>query len=202
MGGQTQARSVIAVLVLSVGAGAALAWTVPHPDRHPFVFALGVSWLLACAGGVTAQLFPKLDPAWFRPARWEHDGTIYDWIGVGIFRWVLRHTPLGWLGPLALRSGRRGLDGLLREMNSVEGRHAVAALLSLAAAAGYACCGHTAIATWLVLITIPLNIYPVALQRRNRGRALQLRGRLAAARRPEPLPSDDQLSHEIPLDTF
>ena len=71
---------------------------------------------------------------------------------------------------------------------------AIAALLSLAGAAGYACGGHTAIATWLVLITIPLNIYPVALQRRNRGRAVQLRRRLAAARRPGLSPSDDQFS--------
>lgn len=50
-----QVRSVVAVLVLSVGAGGALAWTVPQPDRHPFVFALGVSWILACAGGTTGH---------------------------------------------------------------------------------------------------------------------------------------------------
>ena len=185
MGGQTQVRSVVAVLVLSVGAGGTLAWTVPQPDRHPFVFALGLSWILACVGGATCQVFCRLDPMWFRAARWERNGRIYEWVGVKIFRWILLHTPLGWLGPLAVRPGRSGLDGFLREMNSVEGRHAVAALLSLAAAAGYVCGGHRAIATWLVLITIPLNIYPVALQRWNRARVLQLRGRVAAARRPD-----------------
>jgi hypothetical protein len=30
------------------------------------------------------------------------------------------------------------------------------------------------IATWLVLITIPLNVYPVILQRWNRARVLRL----------------------------
>lgn len=176
----TLVRSVVAVLVLSVVAGCAFAWTVPQPDLHPFVFALSLSWMIACAGGATSNVFFRLDPTWFRPASWECNGTPYQWIDIHAFRWILLHTPLGWLGPLALRSGRSDIDRLLREMNSVEGRHAVAAVLSFAVAAAYAVASHTAIATWLALITIPLNVYPVVLQRWNRGRVLRLCRRVDA----------------------
>lgn len=176
------ARSVIAVLVLSVGAGCALAWTLSQPDRRPIVFALGLSWVMACVGGATCQVFGRQDAKWFRYARWERNGQVYEWVGLGVFRWVLLRTPLGWLGPLTLRSGRSDLDRLLRDMNSAEGRHAVAAVLSLAIAAAFALNGHMAIATWLVLITIPLNVYPVILQRWNRGRVLRLQ-RLRDARK-------------------
>lgn len=169
-----RARSAVAVLVLSVGAGCALAWTLSQPDRQPIVFALGLSWVMACAGGVTCQVFAVQDLNWFRLARWEENGRVYEWVGLRVFRWILLHTPLGWLGPLALRSSRSDLDRLLREMNSAEGRHAVAAVLSLAVAVAFALNGHMAIATWLVLITIPLNVYPMILQRWNRGRVLRL----------------------------
>jgi len=191
MARQTPVRSVVALLVLSVGAGCALAWTFSQPDRHPFMFALGLSWVMACAGGAACQVFSRLDPKYFRPARWERNGKVYEWIGVRVFRRILLHTPLGWLGPLGLRSGRSGLDHLLRDIDSAEGRHAVAAGVSLTVAAVYAMTDHKAIAAWLVLVTVPLNVYPVALQRWNRGRVLELQRRVAAVTRPDREPARD-----------
>jgi hypothetical protein len=111
------------------------------------MFALGLSWVMACAGGAMCPFFLRLDPRWFRLARWESNGEAYEWVGLGIFRWVLLNTLLGWLGPLRLRSGRSDLERLLRDMNSAEGRHAVAAVLSLVVAAAFALKEHMPIAT-------------------------------------------------------
>jgi hypothetical protein len=82
-------------------------------------------------------------------------------------------------------------------MNSVEGRHAVAAVLSLAVAAAYAVALHTAIATWVALITIPLNIYPVALQRWTRGRILRLRRRVDARKPSSGEPRRDHVDELV-----
>jgi hypothetical protein len=118
-------------------------------------------------------------------------------VGLGIFRWGLLHTPLGWLGPLKLRSGRSDLDRLLRDMNSAEGRHAVAAVLSLVVAAAFALNEHMPIATWLILITIPLNVYPVILQRWNRGRVLRLQRLLNGRKQSSGEPRRDSVDSQV-----
>lgn len=46
MNRQMPVRSVVAVLVVSAGAGCALAWTVSQPDRHPLAFAFSLSWFV------------------------------------------------------------------------------------------------------------------------------------------------------------
>jgi hypothetical protein len=33
----------------------------------------------------------------FSPAHWEKQGEIYDRTGIRAFRWVLFHSPLGWI---------------------------------------------------------------------------------------------------------
>lgn len=175
-----QGKSVISILVVSLAAGCALAWTMSKPDRHPFVFALGLSWIIACGGGALSQVFWRSHPTWFRVAPWECNGRFYDWVGISAFRWVLLHTPIGWLGPITLRSGRSDLDRLLRNLAAAEAQHAISAALSLLVAGAYALRGDTAIAIWLVLITIPLNVYPVMVQRRNRGRVLRLQQHMVA----------------------
>ncbi|MBI5822096.1 MAG: hypothetical protein HZA88_24245 [Verrucomicrobia bacterium] len=181
---QTPVRHVVAVLALSAGAGCGLVWTGSQPDRHPVIFALVLSWFIAVfVGAITHQMFLRLDPKRFRFARWERNGRVYEWVGLGVFRWVLLHTPLRWLSAqVPLKSGRSDLDRLLRDLNPPEGLHAIAAGVSLAVAAVYALTGHTAISAWLVLITIPFNVYPVILQRWVRGRILRLQRRLDAVK--------------------
>jgi len=175
---RTPMRSVVAFLVLSAVGGCALILAASQPDRHPFIFAFGLSWFITtcvCAVYVSCQILFGLSPRPFGLARWERNGSLYKWCGVGIFRWILLHTHLHLLNPnLELKSGRSDLGRLLREMNSAEAIHAIAAGASLAVAVGYAVLRLPTITTWLIVVTIPFHIYPVALQRWNRGRVLSL----------------------------
>ena len=108
-------------------------------------------------------------------ARWEREGNVYRWVGVGGFRWVLLHTPLGWLGSgLALKSGRSDLPRLMRNLNTAEGLHATGAAACLALAAVYLLTGHTAVGVWIVLAAVPLHVYPALLQRWTRGRVRRI----------------------------
>ena len=66
------------------------------------------------------------------------------------------------------------MDHLLRDMNALEGVHIVAAGISIAVAALYILAGQDAVGIWLVIFTILFNVYPVMLQRWNRGRILRL----------------------------
>jgi hypothetical protein len=112
----------------------------------------------------------------FSLARWERSGRLFRWFGVGVFRWILLHTHLRWLTPnLELKSGRSDLDRLQGEMGSAEATHAVGAVVAFATAAVHARLSHGTIAIWLILLTFPFHVYPVMLQRWNRGRILGLR---------------------------
>jgi len=161
---------------LTVVVGIGLGLTVSHPSRYPLIFAFSLTWLImAIVAAMTSRIFVRLDPERFRLARWECEGRIYDRVGLGVVCWVLQHTPLGWLNPnIKVRSGWPDMDRLLRDMNAVEGVHILAAGISLAAAAIYILAGQTAVGIWLVIFTILFNVYPVVLQRWNRGRILRL----------------------------
>jgi hypothetical protein len=173
---EAAAKYLVIFTTLMVVVGIGLVMTVLQPDRHPLVFAFSLTWLImAFVAAVTSRIFVRLDPKRFRLARWEREGRIYDRVGLSAVRWVLRHTPLGWLNPnIKVRSGGSDMDRLLRDMNAVEGVHILAAGMSLAAAAIYILAGQAAVGIWLVIFTILFNVYPVMLQRWNRGRILRL----------------------------
>jgi hypothetical protein len=160
---------VIGTLTL---AGAVLFQTISNPGQHPFSFALAVAWLVsAYSGALTSELFFRQAPDGYRFWRWEDDGKVYQWFGLAAFRWVLLHTPLQRLNPnVRLRSGRSDFDRLLRSQRAAEGSHAIAALITLALAAWYSLTGHAVVGLWFFVVNIPLNLYPVMLQRWNRGR--------------------------------
>lgn len=173
---ETNAKYLVIFTALTVVVGAGLAVTISQPDRYPLIFAFSLTWLImAFVAAATSRIFVRMDPKRFRLARWEREGRLYDRMGVGAVRWVLRHTPLGWLNPnIKVRSGRSDMDRLLRDMNAVEGVHILAAGMSLAVAVLYTLAGQAVIGIWLVVLTLLFNIYPVMLQRRNRGRIVRL----------------------------
>lgn len=154
-----------------------------RPAQQPFVLALSLHWLLmAGISALVSNLLYHVAPARFHPARWERDGAIYESLGVKQVQWLLLHTPLGWLNPsLQLRTGRRDLQRLLRELNPAEGTHLLAGAGALLLAGGYAWWGYARVSLWLCLLDLPLNLYPIALQRYNRGRVTRLLRRQMAA---------------------
>jgi hypothetical protein len=173
---EATAKYLVIFTALTVVVGIGLSMAILQPDRHPLIFAFSLTWLImALVAALTGRIFVRLNPKRFRLVRWEREGRIYDRVGLGAVRWVLQHTPLGWLNPnIKVGSGWSDMDRLLRDMNAVEGVHIVAAGMSLAVAALYIFAGQAILGIWLVILTIPLNIYPVMLQRWNRGRILRL----------------------------
>ena len=79
-------------------------------------------------------------------------------------------------------SGRSDLDRLLGALNVAEGSHAVAAILAFPIAIAYARTGHTAVSMWILLLTVPVNVYPILLQRWVRGRIWRIQRRIDGPR--------------------
>jgi hypothetical protein len=127
---------MVIFLLLLVGSGYGLAFDILGVYRHAAVLALCLSWLIAFfTSALTGKIFFRLNPKRHRFLRWEHEGRIYERVGVRAFQWVVLHTPLGWLDPIVRRSG--DLDHLLRELSMAEGVHWVGGSVSLAFAAGF-----------------------------------------------------------------
>ena len=175
---RTPVRTVITFLAVSAGGGCAFIWTIAHPDSAPVIPAVGLSWLITiavCVGTLACQMVMPLEAKPHRVAAWEQNGAFYEWVGIRAFRWLLLHTQLRWLSPeLQLGAGRSDLGRLLRGLDAAERVHAVAAGVSLVLAAALAASGRSAMAAWLVLVTIPVHAYPVMLQRWNRARVRQV----------------------------
>jgi hypothetical protein len=180
-------RDTTRSLVLASAAVGLIGWVFivvwREPDRWPFVFAFTLSWLLMTAIGLmTAAPYERADLSRWRWAPWERQGRVYERLGVRGYRWALLHSPFGWCNPhLSVRGGRADLERLERDMLAAEGPHAISMVVTFAVAIGFAWTGHAWVAVWMAVVNVPLNVYPVMLQRWNRGRVRRLRGRLGAA---------------------
>jgi hypothetical protein len=173
--------SQVAFCLLLVGAGYGLFGTISQPDRYPTGLALSLSWLVAFfVSAFTAKLYLRMDPK--RPgfARWEREGRVYEWMGVRAFQRVVLRTPLGWLNPVVQH--RSDLDPLLRDLGVAEEVHRVGGGVAIVLALAYALAGYPRVGIWLVLFSVPLHLYPVMLQRWNRGRVWRMRRRADAIR--------------------
>jgi len=153
-----------------------LLWTMFYPDRHPVAFALSISWIVAAVvAALTRAALLKRAPSRFRFAIWEREGRVYRKLGIGVFSRVLKRTPLGWLNPyLKFDSDKLELQRLLREMGYAERAHLIGGAITLAFSVGYGLTGHIQIGACLLMLTMVAHIYPVMLQRWNRGRVLRL----------------------------
>lgn len=186
------ARWVVASVVLSVLAMVGLVVAVPDVDAHPVMFTCSVTWVVGGFTGLFAQRWLLgLDPWRLRLARWEREGRVYRWVGVEGFRWLLRHTPLGWLNPALRLTGRErpDIESLLRQMNFAEGAHLIGGVITLGLAVGYAVTGHGRVALCFGGITLVVHFYPLITQRWNRGRVARVVQR--AARRAASLAEKD-----------
>jgi hypothetical protein len=177
---RTDAAAVVFACLTVALAGAYFLQTVSDPTQHPFGFALASAWLVsAFSASLTSKVFYRQDPARYHFWGWERDGRLYEQLGLGAFRWALLRSPLIWLNPnVNMRSGRSDFDRLLRSQQAAEGSHAVAGGCTLALAVWCSFTGGAVVGIWLFVINVPLNFYPVMLQRWNRGRVQRARRRL------------------------
>jgi hypothetical protein len=162
-------------LVLSVASGIAillLAWLIMNFSVHDPLFAILINWVLMSWVAFCGQFVRLSMPAGYHTIRpFEQSGQMYEAIGIRLFKTLVRRGPLAVFSP-TLRFPKERSVGSLRwldgEMRQAEAGHLLAFALTLAAAAFCALRGWLDAAGWLALFSLPINVYPVLLQRYNR----------------------------------
>ena len=169
-------RSLSLIAVLTVLALYALDGDVFPPHGNPFVYAIALTWLITIVIGLgTGFIFTAADPARFSLAPWEKDGEVYDRAGIRAFRWVLLRSGLGWINPnFYVRHSRADCERLLRATHNSEGVHWLAAAVSVVLAIWFLYDGYAVHGYVMLLARIPFDVYPIMLQRWNRGRVYRV----------------------------
>jgi hypothetical protein len=162
-------RSVLLAMSFTIGAIYFNRRGLYPPQGDAFIYALSTSWLITYGVAIATAVL-KVNPK-FPLADWERGGTVYDRIGLQTFRWLFLHSPMSWINPNFQLGVSRG-DGerLLTEMNLSEWVHWLSLLLSSALAISCLAGGYSMHGYVMLLVRIPFDIYPIMLQRRNRGR--------------------------------
>ncbi|MES2597104.1 MAG: hypothetical protein V4662_17290 [Verrucomicrobiota bacterium] len=175
-------RWIVISFTFSLLAMAGMIISAPDIDGHPVTFATSLTWVIGGFTGLFAQKFLlQMDPWRFRFRRWEREGRVYRWVGVNVFRWMLQHTPLGWLNPAMKMTIRRSsLKELLRQMNFAEGAHLIGGVITLGLSVGFFCTSHRSVGLVFVVITLLVHFYPLVTQRWNRGRVARMVRRQAS----------------------
>lgn len=168
-----QSLRTLAVLALTALVAVFLIWWLVDAFgvQNP-LFALLANWVAMSAvafGGQFSHIsFP---PRYYIPRAFERSGRVYELVGIRLFKALVRRGPLAIFSPtLRLPKERtaaslRQLEGQMRE---AEVGHAIIILLVLAGAGYSLVRGWPEAAAWLVLFSIPINCYPIMLQRYNR----------------------------------
>jgi multidrug efflux pump subunit AcrB len=174
-------RSSLMLVILTSGSAYSIHGRAFPPHGNPLVYSLAISWLVSLTIAiVSSALFFRANPTLFSLAHWEKQGKIYDRAGIRAFRWVLFHSPLGWINAnFHLRASRADCDRLLREMNSSEGIHWLTCVVSVMLAISYLLHDHAVYGYVMLLVRIPFDLYPIMLQRWNRGRVWRVLERAA-----------------------
>ena len=179
-------RSLSLLVLLTAGALYALDGDPFPPHGNPLLYAFAMSWLVAIPVSVLTSPIFRVNPRLFPLARWEKDGEVYGRIGIRAFRWVLLHSPLGSINPdLHLSVRGRDCTRLLRELNVSEGVHWVTCCIGVILAISYLVEDYAVYGYVMLLVRIPFDLYPIMLQRWNRGRV----GRVLSRQLPSLIPN-------------
>jgi len=160
------------IVILTGGSVYLIGGRAFPPHGNPLVYSLAMSWLISMTiAAVSSAIFFRVNPKLFSLADWEKQGEIYDRAGLRVFRWALFHSPLGWINAnFHLRASRADCDRLLRETNSSEAVHWLTCLVSVMLAISFLLHDHVVYGYVMLLVRIPFDLFPIMLQRRNRGR--------------------------------
>lgn len=137
-------------------------------------FAVAVVWLPMTGLGTVSHVVPFRLPARLRTLRpFEHRGRLYERLGVGLFKRLLRRGPATWFNPglrLPAEPGPESLARLAQRMSVAEASHAVLLVATLPVAIHAAARGWWPAALTTLMLDVLVNGYPVMLQRYNRAR--------------------------------
>lgn len=138
-----------------------------------------VSWMVGIIGIsvlVKSPLYQRLQHLNFIPGR-----AVNRYLGIGLFRWIVRDTPLRFFNQdVRLREGRSDLRRVRDAMTRAEVSHLIG-FGFVAIVAGYmAFAAGWVFAALMMLPNVVLNLYPSLLQQENKRRI----DRLLARNRP------------------
>jgi hypothetical protein len=174
-------------LVTALWAGPAAGFALFHMHAAP---SPGVLAVMAGAGLAAGSVLVHTPRPLLRLRGFERNGRLWERFGVRAFATI---APYGrGLGGRAgdRPLGRSGLPDAVVEAEANERLHYAMLLAGGSVAVWAASLGAAPVALYLALAAVPLNLYPIALQRHLRGR-LQCAIRRAdarAAKRQQPIP--------------
>ena len=177
-------RSTLLMVFFSLGAIYFNRRGFYPPHGNSLIYALAMSWLIAIAVVLPASVIFKMNQKLLGLARWEKDGEVYDRTSIRAFRWVLLHSPFGWINPgLHLGVSRTNCRRLLSELSVAEGVHWLTCFISSILAISWLADGYPVHGCVMLLVRIPFDLYPIMLQRWNRGRVSRVLSRQLRVRR-------------------
>lgn len=175
-------------LLMAVATGvtvALLVWAYRAFGPESVGFAFLVVWLpMAWLGTISHVVPPRLPARYHRLREFERDGHLYERVGVGLAKRLLRRGPFAVFNPgLHLPTERtpEQFARLDQRMRDAEASHAILFVATVAVAAHAAIRGWWVSAICILMFDVLVNGYPVMLQRYNRARLQQrfggIRGR-------------------------
>ena len=149
-----------------------LVWALRAFGARGTWFAFFVVWVpMAWLGTVSRFVRPRLPGAYHDLHTFERDGRLYERLGVGLAKRLLRRGPLAVFNPdLHLPAERtpENLTHLDQRMRDAEASHFILFVAMLGVVAHAAARGWWGAASWTLLFDVLFNGYPVMLQRYNR----------------------------------
>jgi hypothetical protein len=149
---------------------AALAFLTIDPGEPAFLRAALINLAVVAWSSFVLPLrgLPRLE-GFFKLRAWERSGRLYRALGVPLFRALIRRGPLSLFNralPAAWHAG--DVERIERETRAAEAGHGIAFGIVLALAVVSLARGETERAAWLAALDVPMNLYPVLLQRDHR----------------------------------
>ena len=178
-------KGLIALAIATVAAVLLILWLVDAFGVQSPLFAFLTNWVAMSWVAFSGQFFQiSLPPKYYAPRPFERAGRIYELLGIRLFKDLVRRGPLAVFSP-TLRLPKEktvpALRALESEMRKAETGHVLIFVLILVLAGYFLLHGPLDAAAWLLLFNIPINGYPIMLQRYNRIKLQERIDRLATS---------------------
>ncbi len=163
-------KQLLLIVAATVGVAYLLKWSSDNFGFRSIAFAFLANWLIMAWIAILGQmLIFTYPPRYFTIKPFEQNGRLYEKLGVGVFKKLVRRGPLSIFSPtLRFIGGVSALPKLEYEMRKAEAGHLTIFLVVLLFAGMAMVRGWFDAAGWMLLFSILLNGYPIMLQRYNR----------------------------------
>jgi hypothetical protein len=165
-------KAVLTAVVVTAIAVGILVWAFVYMRPNSVWFAFFVVWVpMTWLGTIGRVARPRLPSAFHRLRPVEADGRVYERLGVGAAKRLLRRGPLATFNPdlhLPFEPTPERVAFLDRRMRDAEASHAILFVVTAGIALHAVLRGWWAAALATMVFDVLMNGYPVMLQRYNR----------------------------------